>query len=441
MAQAVIDQLEAIDVHQQHGQGLSGCGGSHPFSTDARVEAAAVGQLRQHIKQGQPTGALALEGMEQQAEQAAHRLDPLHLPGREARPSREADGEHRNRDSAGSEPQPEIVGAAGLKQLLQEGEPPGAHVREVSPEEPAAADDVMQHALPMLGSLEEVPLHAQRLHLTGAMQMPDVLAAIHLLLVRQKGQGQPQHLQPPGGQLLDEQQHQLIETAQAGPVLQHVALKRHRHRDRPGGGDRAGRRSQRRLQLSVGFDDLGLQPGQALELQPGTLPEKGNELLPGHRPGDQISLQRIDPQPQQHLQIAMLLHPFGHHGLAETVHRLDQRPHKALQAVGATDPIHQLQVQLDAVVPGLAETPVIGEAGAEVVDDQPKLELIHQPLGRGAQAVGLLHGLHGGGLGELEPKQGRVDALAAQQGHQRVLPLGGGHGGRADVHRDVDDAG
>ena len=114
----------------------------------------------------------------------------------------------------------------------------------------------------------------------------------------------------------------------------------------------------------------------------------------------------------------MVLHPLGDHGLAELMDRGDQGAHEALQAEGAADPPHQAEIELDGVVPGLANPAVVGEAGAEVVDEQPEIQLVLEPLRRGDQTPLLLDQTGGRGFRELQTEQRRIDPMGAQQGDQ-----------------------
>jgi hypothetical protein len=94
VAVSVIDDLEAIEIDQGQRQRLATQAGGGDATSEEGIKTATVGKFGEGIEQGKPFGPLTFEGIEEQAQEAAHRLDPLDLLVAEGAASHQGDGEH-----------------------------------------------------------------------------------------------------------------------------------------------------------------------------------------------------------------------------------------------------------------------------------------------------------------------------------------------------------
>ena len=260
--------------------------------------------------------------------------------------------------------------------------------------------------------------------------MPDILTAIDVVIIRQEGQGEPQDVEAPALEFVHEQQQEFLEAAQLEPFVEDVALQGH-------AAVPMGARHRGFLQ-AVGGAELGHHLLDDLGRTPGGVGEEAGDRLPFHRPGDEVALQPVRAQPDRRGEVAMVVHTLSHHGFAEGMHRVDERTEIALHAEGIPEPAHQIDIELDGVVPGGADALVIGETRAEVIDQDPEVQFLDQPFRGGTHAVPVL--APAGGFREFEADARTVDLMFAQTINQLVETTGAGNRINADVHREVVDS-
>ena len=284
--------------------------------------------------------------------------------------------------------------------------------------------NVVERAGQVLLALEKGAVHPQGGDLTGLVVIPDILTAIDVSIIRQEGQGEPQDVEAPTLEFVHEQQQEFLEAAQLEPFVEDVALQGH--------AAAANSARSRGLQQTIGGAQLGHHRLDRLGRTPGGVGEETGDGLPLHRPGDQVSLQPIRAQPDRCGKVAMVVHALGHHGFAEGMHRVDEGTEIPLHAEGIPEPFHQIDVELDGVIPGGADALVIGETRAEVIDQDPEVELLDQPFRGGIHAVPVL--APAGGFREFEVDARTVDLVFAQTSDQLVETSGAGNRINADVH-------